>query len=130
MPFLLRILGTPTEAEWPGIKDLADYKPTFPRFRPQRLGDLIKQAYARSDVNHEPDIAAVDLLIRLLCYDPIKRITAKSALTHVIFITLTSLTHHLQSHTLTTFAITSSTETEREREYEYYSRMEQALPLS
>lgn len=37
----------------------------------------------KHDPNYEVDIAALDLLQRLLTYDPIKRITAKSALAHV-----------------------------------------------
>ena len=78
-----RVLGTPTESEWPGLRDLTDYKPTFPRFRPQKLSDIMEAAIQKYNPKYVADIAAVDLLQRLLCYDPIKRITAKSALRHV-----------------------------------------------
>ena len=30
-----RTLGTPTEEDWPGVTKLPDYKPTFPRWKPQ-----------------------------------------------------------------------------------------------
>ncbi|EAS01207.2 cyclin-dependent kinase-like protein (macronuclear) [Tetrahymena thermophila SB210] len=88
---IFQILGTPTENDWPGIKDLTDYKPTFPRFRPQKLSEMIENIYKKYNQNSEVDIAAVDLLQRLLCYDPIKRITAKSALNHPYFFDVRNL---------------------------------------
>merc|ERR1719229_179250 len=30
---IFRKLGTPTEADWPGLPDLPDFKPTFPQWR-------------------------------------------------------------------------------------------------
>lgn len=30
-------LGTPDESVWPGVRNLPDYKDTFPRWRPQPL---------------------------------------------------------------------------------------------
>ena len=35
-----RILGTPTNATWPGIHDLPDYKPNFPRWSGRPLKDI------------------------------------------------------------------------------------------
>ncbi|UYV84927.1 CDK2 [Cordylochernes scorpioides] len=38
---IFRILGTPDESNWPGILKLPDYKPTFPKWRPQSLEKII-----------------------------------------------------------------------------------------
>ena len=35
--FYTRILGTPNEESWPGIKQLPDYKDSFPHWQPQDL---------------------------------------------------------------------------------------------
>lgn len=32
-----RVLGTPSEEIWPGIRQLPDYKPTFPQWSAQDL---------------------------------------------------------------------------------------------
>ena len=31
-PLHLRILGTPTDSSWPGVSELPDYKPNFPKW--------------------------------------------------------------------------------------------------
>ena len=36
-----RTLGTPTEANWPGVTELPDYKPTFPKWAPKSLKSLL-----------------------------------------------------------------------------------------
>lgn len=68
-------LGTPTEATWPGVSDLPDYKPTFPNWRP------------RSIVETVPSLCPLgqDLLARMLTYEPSRRITAHDALNHAYF---------------------------------------------
>lgn len=38
---LCRTLGTPTEANWPGVTELPDYKPTFPKWAPKSLKSLL-----------------------------------------------------------------------------------------
>ena len=65
--------GTPTEKTWPGITKLPDFKLTFPQFKGKGLG-----AYCST-----LDDAGLDLLQKMVVYDPCKRISAKSALSHV-----------------------------------------------
>lgn len=38
-----RILGTPDEETWPGVRSLPDYKPTFPRWSPSDLVEVVHQ---------------------------------------------------------------------------------------
>lgn len=37
----IRVLGTPNEESWPGVKQLADYKPTFPQWSAQDLAEQV-----------------------------------------------------------------------------------------
>jgi len=69
---IFRVLGTPTEATWPGVSGLPDYKSTFPQWSKQDLGRVIKGL----------DEVGIDFLKRTLTYDTAKRISAKRALTH------------------------------------------------
>ena len=36
-----RVLGTPDESTWPGVGQLPDYKPTFPRWASQDLAEQV-----------------------------------------------------------------------------------------
>lgn len=38
-----RILGTPNEDNWPGVRQLPDYKPTFPQWSRQDLAHVVPQ---------------------------------------------------------------------------------------
>lgn len=38
-----RILGTPNEDNWPGVRQLPDYKPTFPQWSQQDLSRVVPQ---------------------------------------------------------------------------------------
>eukprot|EP00741_Cyanophora_paradoxa_P005123 tig00000863_g4965.t1 len=67
-------LGTPTDADWPGMRELPGYV-EFEEFRGTPFRILFKAA---SD-------QALDLLGRLLTYNPAKRITAAEALQHPYF---------------------------------------------
>lgn len=40
---LQRILGTPTETTWPGVAQLPDYKPNFPRWSGEGLSKAVPQ---------------------------------------------------------------------------------------
>ena len=36
-----RVLGTPTDATWPGVMELPDFKQTFPRWAPKPMVQVI-----------------------------------------------------------------------------------------
>lgn len=73
---IFRVLGTPTPELWPDIVDLPDFNlaecPAFPR---QNLNEMF------GSIGEE----GVDLLARMLEYDPAKRISARDALNHPFF---------------------------------------------
>jgi len=71
-------LGTPTEQSYPGVSELPDFKPSFPKW-PHRGWPQIRNAVAQMGND------GIDLLDRLMCYDPRKRISARRALQHPYF---------------------------------------------
>jgi len=76
---IFRLLGTVTE--YPGIDDLPEYKPeNLPQYPPPRngIGSIVPTL----------DASGVDLLSKMLQYDPVKRITAQKALEHPFFFDL------------------------------------------
>lgn len=73
---IYEVLGTPDEAIWPGFSRLPGNKVAFPR----QPHNLIRQRFA-----HLLSGDGLDLLTKLLTYDPAKRITAEAALDHVWF---------------------------------------------
>ena len=74
LDLIFRMLGTPNEAVYPGIAALPDYKPAAYRqcARPESLAHLVEGLPAEG----------VDLMQRMLQFDPGKRITAREALEH------------------------------------------------
>ncbi|XP_019613562.1 PREDICTED: cyclin-dependent kinase 2-like [Branchiostoma belcheri] len=72
---VFRTLGTPDETTWPGVSQLPDYKPTFPRWPRQDLSKLFASL--------EPE--GTELFAQMLLYEPNKRISAKAAINHVYF---------------------------------------------
>ncbi|ORX73871.1 Pkinase-domain-containing protein [Linderina pennispora] len=72
---IFRVLGTPTKEIWPEVTLLPDYKPSFPRWQPQDLQAKLPKL----------DAVGIDLLKRMLTYDPAYRISAKQALLHPYF---------------------------------------------
>ena len=78
LTMIFEALGTPTEEQWPGMKAL----PTASQmaFKPMPAPT---QASLRQTFRCDAD--AADLLQRLLCYDPSRRITAMDALEHPYF---------------------------------------------
>ncbi|KAK7600847.1 hypothetical protein V9T40_008288 [Parthenolecanium corni] len=72
---IFRTLGTPDEVVWPGVTSLPDYKPLFPNWEAQYLGDFIPNM----------DKEAIPVLEKMLTYDPHKRMSAKDILTDSYF---------------------------------------------
>ncbi|KAM1018607.1 hypothetical protein ACFX13_040830 [Malus domestica] len=72
---IFRITGTPTEDTWPGVNSLPDFRSSFPKWGAKDLASVVPNL----------DSAGVDLLSKMLCLDPSKRITARSALEHEYF---------------------------------------------
>jgi len=72
---IFRCLGTPTEETWPGVSNFKDFKPTFPQW----IGNNL----AKQVPGIEP--LGLDLLKRMLAYEPSKRISAREALQHEYF---------------------------------------------
>lgn len=71
---IFRLLGTPSEDTWPGVNRLRDWH-EYPQWKPQNLACAVPTL----------SINGVDLLIKMLQYDPARRITAKAALNHPYF---------------------------------------------
>ncbi|POM64011.1 CMGC/CDK/CDK7 protein Kinase [Phytophthora palmivora] len=71
---IFHALGTPTEDEWPGVSSLAN----FVEFTPSTAPPLASIFSAASE-------DALDLLAKLLKYNPAERITAAEALKHPYF---------------------------------------------
>ena len=72
---IFRVLGTPTEALWPGVTSFPDYKPSFPKWT-RRDDDVLVPGL---------NDAGLELLEHLLVYDPASRISAKQAVAHAFF---------------------------------------------
>jgi len=85
---IFRQLGTPTEETWPGVSQYADYKSTFPRWNAQPLSKTIKELRV--------DPVALDLVSKMLVYEPSKRISAREALNHPYFDELKAISREQQ----------------------------------
>jgi len=72
---IFKIMGTPHEEVWPGVSELPDYKTDFPQYPAQSLSALI----------HGLDEKGLNLLSRMLHYDPNQRISAQAAMKHSYF---------------------------------------------
>lgn len=71
-------LGTPTTQEWPGVADCPEWKLTFPKWRPQGWENI-------RNVKAQLAAEGIDLLAKLMVYDPRKRVSARGALQHPYF---------------------------------------------
>jgi serine/threonine protein kinase len=68
-------LGTPSEAEWPGLNNLPDYKLTFPKWQRKPWSEIRNAA----GILGQNGTALIDDLLR---YDPRQRISAQTSLNH------------------------------------------------
>ncbi|KAK9707512.1 hypothetical protein RND81_07G202400 [Saponaria officinalis] len=80
---IFKILGTPNETIWPGIKKLPGVKVNFVKHQYNQL----RKKFPATSFTGSPVLsdAGFDLLNRLLTYDPEKRLTADAALKHEWF---------------------------------------------
>lgn len=72
---IFRVLRTPTEEIWKGVSSLPEYKAIFPNWTSYTLAKQLK--------NMDED--GIDLLSKMLVYDPSKRISAKGVAAHPYF---------------------------------------------
>lgn len=72
---IFRTRGTPTEDDWSGVSQLPDFNLGFPQWKKRPLEEIVPTL----------DANGLDLLERLLTYDPKRRMTAKSVLQHPYF---------------------------------------------
>ncbi|KAH8341465.1 cyclin-dependent kinase 1 [Drosophila kikkawai] len=72
---MFRILKTPTEDIWPGVTSLPDYKNTFPCWSTNQLTNQLKNL----------DSNGINLIQKMLIYDPVHRISASDVLKHPYF---------------------------------------------
>eukprot|EP00931_Biecheleriopsis_adriatica_P121455 TRINITY_DN96542_c0_g1_i1.p1 TRINITY_DN96542_c0_g1~~TRINITY_DN96542_c0_g1_i1.p1 ORF type:complete len:322 (+),score=80.25 TRINITY_DN96542_c0_g1_i1:115-1080(+) len=68
-------LGTPTEEMWPDLKELPNFKPTFPKW-PVKGWENIRRTKAQVGAE------GIDLLDKFMAYDPKKRLSARKGLAH------------------------------------------------
>ncbi|CAI5637393.1 cyclin-dependent kinase 17 isoform X1 [Oreochromis niloticus] len=83
---IFRLLGTPTEENWPGISSIEEFKSyNFPKYKPQPI------------INHAPrlDSEGIELLLSFLRYESKKRISADEAMKHSYFRQLGMRVHTL-----------------------------------
>ena len=87
---IFRLMGTPTEATWPGLSQFPEYKPDF-------------ETYIRSDLRQilpQIDAEGIDLLNLMLQLQPDHRISAANALMHPWFSEWNGQSRHMHSLSL------------------------------
>lgn len=90
------VMGTPTRETWPGVDQMADYNSNFPIWSRKGLAVKMQELVGKNDrggeqegraipKSHNMSAAGIDLLEKMVIYDPLKRITSKAALNHEFF---------------------------------------------
>jgi serine/threonine protein kinase len=69
------MFGTPNDEIWPGVSELPDYKAIFPKWSARPLREKVPSL----------ENAGLDLLGRMMIYEPSQRISTKQALKHPYF---------------------------------------------
>jgi len=72
---IFSILGTPNESVWPGVTRMPDWKRSVANYRAKDASQIVPGLCADGQ----------DLFMRMLTYDPSKRISGKDALCHKYF---------------------------------------------
>jgi len=70
---IFQLFGTPTPESWPGIVELPEYKTLtegMEHYKPKNLNQIISQLNSQ----------AIDLLQKIMAYDPAERLTAKQSI--------------------------------------------------
>jgi len=83
---IFKLLGTPSEASWPSITELPDWKPDFPVYDPQPWQSIVPTL----------DPAGLDLLSKTLQYCPDRRVPGKLAMEHEYFRGLSELIKNMK----------------------------------
>ncbi|KAJ9067411.1 negative regulator of the PHO system [Entomophthora muscae] len=73
---IFRLLGTPSEQNWPGVSQYSNWHGNYPFYPPTPIGQAIP--------THN-DYTALDLIFRFLQYQPQGRLSAQDALDHPYF---------------------------------------------
>ncbi|KXT00246.1 hypothetical protein AC578_1205 [Pseudocercospora eumusae] len=77
---IFRLLGTPTDQEWPGVTSFPDFKSSFPKWERKQDDELVN-----ADGVKVLGDEGLNLLDALLVYDPAGRMSAKQAVHHPYF---------------------------------------------
>jgi len=72
---IFKMLGTPNKKTWPAVGELPEYKDNFPVYPAQPLKKICRRL----------DNVGLELLSRMLQFDPAKRISAENAMKHPYF---------------------------------------------
>jgi len=75
---IFQVLGTPSLQEWPGLKELSDFKATFPKWRNSNFKTVRRQA----PLLQEPGFTLLEALLK---YDPVQRPCCRDALKFKFF---------------------------------------------